>query len=126
MVDRIRLFLALESAIFIVAPLIHFEVILDGYPDREAGTAESIIAVVLLAGLSASLFRPAITRRAGILSQGFALAGTFVGLMLLFTVGPRTTLDLVIHVLMVVVLIAGLIVTVRTPRSVSGRVTSGI
>ena len=62
MVDRIRLFLALESAIFIVAALIHFEVILDGYPDREAGTAESIIAVVLLAGLSASLLRPAITR----------------------------------------------------------------
>jgi hypothetical protein len=82
--------------------------------------------VVLLAGLLASLLRPAITRRAGILSQGFALAGTFVGLTLLFTVGPRTTLDLVIHVLMVVVLITGLIVTVRTPRSVSGRVTSGI
>ncbi|HEX2403144.1 MAG TPA: hypothetical protein VHM29_00465 [Acidimicrobiia bacterium] len=39
---------------------------------------------------------------------------------------PRTTLDVFIHLLMLVVLVAGLIVTVRTPRSVSGRVTSGI
>jgi hypothetical protein len=122
----IRLFLALEAAVFIVAALIHFEVILDGYLDREAGTAESIIAVVLLGGLAASLLRPAVTRRAGIIAQGFALAGTFVGVTLLFTVGPRTTVDVVIHLLMVVVLLVGLIVTVRTPRPVSGRVTSGI
>lgn len=40
--------------------------------------------------------------------------------------GPRTTVDVVIQVLMVALLIAGLIVTVRTPRSVSGRVTLGI
>ena len=48
MVNRIRLFLALEAAIFIMAALIDFEVILDGYLDQEAGTTESIIAVVLL------------------------------------------------------------------------------
>lgn len=126
MVNRIRLFLALEAAIFILAALIHFEVILDGYLDRDAGTAESIIAMVLLGGLSASLLRPAITRRAGIIAQSFALAGTLVGVTLLLTVGPRTTVDVVIHVLMVIVLVVGLIVTVRTPRPVSGRVTSGI
>ena len=126
MVNRIRLLLALQAAIFIVAGLIHFEVILDGYLDREAGTAEGIIAVVLLGGLAASLLRPAVTRRAGIIAEGFALAGTFVGVTLLFTVGPRTTVDVVIHLLMVVVLLVGLIVTVRTPRPVSGRVTSGI
>ena len=90
MVNRIRLFLGLEAAIFIAAALIHFEVVLDGYNDQEAGTAESVIAVVLLAGLLTSLLRPDRTRRAGIIAQGFALAGTFVGLTLLFTVGPRT------------------------------------
>jgi hypothetical protein len=76
-----------------MAALIHFEVILDGYLDREAGTAESIIAVVLLGGLSASLLRFAITRRAGILAQGFALAGTFVGVALLLSWahGPPST-----------------------------------
>ena len=126
MVNRIRLFLALEAAIFIVAALIHFEVIFDGYLDREAGTAESIIALVLLGGLLASMMRPAVTRRAGLIAQVFALAGTFVGVTLLFAVGPRTTLDVFIHLLMVVVLVAGLLVTIRTPRSVSERVTSGI
>jgi hypothetical protein len=126
MVNRIRRFLALEAAIFIVAALIHLEVIVDGYPDREAGTAESIIAVVLVGGLLASMLRPAVTRRAGLITQGFALAGTLIGVTLLFTLGPRTTLDVFIHLLMVVVLVVGLVVTVRIPRFVSGRVTSGI
>ncbi len=119
MVNRIRLFLGLEAAIFIAAALIHFEVVLDGYYDREAGIAESVIAVVLLIGLLTSLLRPAGTRRAGILVQGFALVGTFVGVTLLVTLGPRTTLDIVIHLVMVIVLVIGLIFTVRTPRTVS-------
>ena len=58
MINRIRLFLGLEVAIFIAAALIHFEVVLDGYYDQGAGTAESVIAVVLLAGLLTSLLRP--------------------------------------------------------------------
>ena len=128
MINRIRLFLGLEAAIFIAAALIHFEVVLDGYGyyDQGAGTAESIIAVVLLAGLLTSFLRPAVTRRAGIVAQGFALVGTFVGVTLLLTVGPRTTLDIVIHLVMVVVLVIGLVATLRAPRTVSGRVTMGI
>jgi hypothetical protein len=126
MINRIRLFLGLEAAIFIAAALIHFEVVLDGYYDQGAGTAESIIAVVLLAGLLTSFLRPAVTRRAGIVAQGFALVGTFVGVTLLLTVGPRTTLDIVIHLVMVVVLVIGLVATLRAPRTVSGRVTMGI
>ena len=97
MVNRIRLFLGLEAAVFIAAALIHFGVVLDGYNDQEAGTAESVIAIVLLAGLLTSLLRPDWTRRAGILVQGFALVGTFVGLTLLITLGPRTLLDISIH-----------------------------
>jgi hypothetical protein len=126
MINRIRLLLGLEAAIFIAAALIHFEVLLDGYYDQGAGIAESVIAVVLLAGLLTSLVRPAATRRAGIIAQGFALVGTFVGVTLLLTVGPRTTLDIVIHLVMVIVLVTGLITTVRAPRTVSGRVTTGI
>jgi len=70
----------LEAAVFIAAALIHFGVVMDGYNDQEAGTAESVLAIVLLAGLLTSLLRPDWTRRAGILVQGFALVGTFVGL----------------------------------------------
>jgi hypothetical protein len=72
--------LGLEAAVFIAAALIHFGVVMDGYNDQEAGTAESVLAIVLLAGLLTSLLRPDWTRRAGILVQGFALVGTFVGL----------------------------------------------
>ena len=120
MVNRIRLFLGLEAAVFIAAALIHFGVVLDGYNDQEAGTAESVIAIVLLAGLLTSLLRPDWTRRAGILVQGFALVGTFVGLTLLVTLGPRTVLDIAIHVVMVVLLVIGLIVTVRAPATFQG------
>jgi len=125
MTNRIRLFLGLEAAIFIVAALIHFEVLVDGYYDREAGIAEGVIAGALLAGLLTSLLRADMTGRAGLIAQGFALAGTFVGLTLLLTVGPRTTLDLVIHLVMVLVLVIGLVTTVRAP-TVSGPLTTGI
>jgi hypothetical protein len=126
MVNRVRLFLGLEAAIFIAAALIHFEVLLDGYHDREAGIAESVIAAALLAGLLTSLLRPTATRRADIIVQGFALAGTFVGVTLLLAVGPRTTLDIVIHLVMVIVLVIGLLFTVRASRTVSERVATGI
>ena len=120
MVNRIRLFLGLEAAVFIAAALIHFGIVMDGYNDREAGIAESVIAIVLLAGLLTSLLRPDWTRRAGILVQGFALVGTFVGLTLLITLGPRTLLDISIHVVMVALLVIGLIVTVGAPTTFQG------
>ena len=119
MTQRIRFFLGLEILIFLTAALIHFEVLFDGHRDREAGIAESVIAVVLLAGLVLSLVRPASTRTAGVAAQGFALLGTFVGLTLLFVVGPRTVLDVVIHVAMVVVLIVGLVFTFRAAPGLS-------
>jgi len=40
--------------------------------------------------------------------------------------GPRTALDIVIHLVMVIVLVVGLIITVRAPRTVSEQVTTGI
>jgi len=119
MTQRIRLFLGLEILIFLAAALTHFEILFDGYSDSAAAIAESVIAGVLLAGLILSRIRPASTRSVGIAVQGFALLGTFVGLTLLFVVGPRTILDVTFHVLMVVVLIVGLIVTIRVPRGLS-------
>ncbi|MGH8872393.1 MAG: hypothetical protein ACRDWS_10490 [Acidimicrobiia bacterium] len=119
MTRRIRSFLGLQVLIFLLAALTHFEVLFDGYPDREAGIAESVIGGVLLAGLALTWIRPGwAARTTGILVQGFALLGTFVGVTLLFVVGPRTTLDLVIHLVMVLVLIIGLVVTMRAPSRV--------
>ncbi|MGH8952025.1 MAG: hypothetical protein ACRDX9_11425 [Acidimicrobiia bacterium] len=118
MIQQIRFFLGLEVLIFLSAALIHFDVLLGGYPDRSAGIAESVIAGVLLLGLIISLARPPSTRAAGLAAQIFALLGTFVGVTLLFVVGPRTTVDIVIHLVMVLALIAGLVVTARSPATV--------
>lgn len=115
--SRIRLWLGMESAIFFVAALIHFEVLADGYPDRDAGIAEMVIGVVLLAGLIYTFLAPDRARTTALIVQGIALGGTFVGLTLLVTVGPATGLDIAIHVVMVVVLVAGLLITGRERAS---------
>ena len=49
--QKIRLFLLLEASTFLAAALIHSGIVVDGYEHREAGVAESVIGVVLLAGL---------------------------------------------------------------------------
>lgn len=103
----------MEATIFGVASLIHFEVLFDGYRDNGAGIAEGVIAAVLVVGYGLTLAFPERARVIGIAAQTFALLGTFVGLTLLVVVGPRTTLDVAIHVVMVAVVGLGLIVTVR-------------
>jgi hypothetical protein len=119
--QRIRTFLLIEAVAFVVAALVHFGVLLDRYEHDRARIAESIIAVVLLAGLAVSWMRPALTKDAGIAAQGFALLGTCVGLFTIAVgVGPRTVLDVVYHTIVVAVLIWGLTAAWRTPASKLG------
>ena len=113
----VRIFLLAQAAIFVVAVSIHFGWQFTGYQHRAAGTAESIIACVLITGLLLTWSRWA--RVAAIAAQSF---GVLVGLFTIAVgVGPRTALDLAIHALMLVVLIAGLVVTVKRP----GRAPAG-
>src|SRR5438128_2240614 len=51
MTQKIRLFMLLDGAAFASAALTHFGVLIDGYEHQKAGAAESVIAIVLLAGL---------------------------------------------------------------------------
>jgi hypothetical protein len=51
---------------FSVAALIHFGFLIDGYQHHKAGTAESVIALVLFVGLALSWIRPASTRTFGL------------------------------------------------------------
>jgi hypothetical protein len=107
--QTIRVFLAVEAGSFIMAALVHFGVLTTGYEHQAAGTAESVIGVVLLAGLGATWLWPYLARTAGLAAQGFALLGTGVGLFTIaIGVGPRTVPDIVYHVCIVVLLIAGL------------------
>jgi hypothetical protein len=120
--EWIRTFLLVQAVTFLLAATFHFGVLVQGHEDPRAGIPESVIASVLLAGLIATWFRPAAIRRFGLAAQGFALAGTFVGLFVIaIGVGPRTVPDIVIHAIMVAELVAGLTVTYRVhlkkPRS---------
>lgn len=116
MIGRVRLFLLIEAIAFALAAMVHFGVLIHGYEHDKARIAESIIALVLLAGLAVSLLRPSLTREAALVAQGFALLGTFVGLFTIAVgVGPRTVPDVIYHVAIIIVLIFGLITVNRTP-----------
>jgi hypothetical protein len=107
--DRIRTFLLVEGAAFATAASVHFGIRLDGYQHRQAGIAESVIALALLLVLVLSWTRLASTRTAGLVAQGFALLGTLVGILTIaIGVGPRTPPDMAYHVGVVAVLVRGL------------------
>src|SRR5207245_2049829 len=112
----IRFFLLFEAATYVGAALAHFGIFVTGYEHRAAGTAESVIAGVLLIGWVATWAGPTFSRGIGLATQTFALLGTFVGLFtIVIGVGPRTVPDLAYHVSIVAVLISGLVVAKRTP-----------
>ena len=111
----IQIFLAVQAAVFAFAAGAHFGLFGDR-DDAAAGTAESVIAIVLVAGLLPSLVNPASTRTSALAAQGFALLGTLVGFTLVLTVGPTTTFDVTMHSIMLALLVVGLAVTYHHPR----------
>lgn len=114
--SAIRLFLLFEAATFVAAAQVHYGILIHGYEHQEAGVAESVIAVVLLAGLAATWVGTGWTRRIGIAAQAFALLGTLVGVFTIAVgIGPRTVPDIAYHVAIVAVLVWGLIVARRAP-----------
>lgn len=105
----IRALLAVEAASFLLAAAVHSGVLFGGYEHYEAMLAESAIGVVLLGGLTIIRVRPYSTFSIATGVQTFALLGTFVGLWTIIVgIGPRTVPDVVYHVLIVIVLVAGL------------------
>jgi hypothetical protein len=112
----LRLLLLFEAATFVVAAVIHFGGLLDGYEHYKAGTAESVLAVVLLAGLALTS-RSAWARQAVVGAQAFAILGVFVGLFTIAVgVGPRTALDIGYHVGILIVLLVGVAIALRGPE----------
>jgi hypothetical protein len=87
---------------------------MDGYQHRQAGTAESVIGIVLFIGLVLTWIRPVSTRGISVAVQAFALLGTLVGIFtLVIGVGPRTAPDILYHVCIVIALVSGLIVAAQ-------------
>ena len=113
MVGTMRTFLALEALTFTVSARAHLFV--EGYRHREAGIAESVIAFVLLIALMLT-WVDAWARRAAIGAQAFALLGTLVGLVTIaIGVGPQSVVDIIYHVGIVGVLIAGITLAYGVP-----------
>jgi hypothetical protein len=122
MTKVIRLFVFFEGVAFIAAALTHFGVLIGGYEHHKAGTAESVIGIVLLVGLVLTWIRPQSTRGIGLAVQAFALLGTLVGIFTIaIGVGPRTAADIAYHVSIVVVLVCGLVVTARARTGSTAR-----
>lgn len=114
MTKTIRRFLLVEAAAFVVAALIHSGRLIGGYEHRQASTAESVIATVLLIALASTWLRPGTTPVIGLIAQVFALVGTLVGMLTIaIGIGPRSTPDVVYHIGMVGVLLWGAIVAAR-------------
>jgi hypothetical protein len=118
MKKTIRGFVLFECVAFMAAALTHFGVLVRGYEHHKAGTAESVIALVLLVGLLLTLIRPQSMRGIGLAVQGFALVGTLVGIFtIVIGIGPRTIPDITYHILIVAVLVWGLVTTSRARQS---------
>lgn len=118
MPHRLRWYLAVAATTFAVAALVHRGILLRGYQHPRAFIAESIIAAVLFAGLIVSLVVPRWTRIAALVALGFALLGIIAGLIAITAgVGPQSTPDLVYHILIVLLLAAGLAEAARQPQS---------
>jgi CHASE2 domain-containing sensor protein len=117
-VRAIRAFLLFEAASFLTAASIHLGGIVDGYGHTKAGTAETVIAVVLVVGLVLTWSRSPGARQAAVGAQGFAILGVCVGLFTIAVgVGPRTVPDVAYHVAILGVLLAGLALAARGPST---------
>jgi hypothetical protein len=113
---RVRGFLLLQIAIFLALVSIHFGLLIGGYRHRNAGTAESVIAAALVAGLLLTWTPPPWSRRAATAAQSFGILGVLAGLFTIaLGIGPRTTLDLALNAALLLTLIAGLAITLRKP-----------
>jgi hypothetical protein len=103
-----RALLLFEASTFVVAAAVHYGALFDGYDHLKAGIAETVIAVVLVAGLLCTWMPTPWPRNAAMGSQAFAAFGVLVGLFTIAVgVGPRTVADVVYHLGIFAVLVAG-------------------
>jgi hypothetical protein len=108
------MFLLVEAVSFGAAALLHAGLLTRAFEHHQAAVAETVIAVVLAAGLAGGLMAPRWPRAFALAAQGFALLGTFVGIvMIAIGVGPQSSLDLMLHAGFVTVLVTGLTVVAR-------------
>ena len=109
---RVRRFLLLQIAILLSMVSIHFGLLIGGYRHRSAGTAELVIAAVLVAGLLLTWTPRPWSRRSATAVQSFGTLGVLAGLSTIaIGIGPRTMLDFTLNAALLLTLIVGLAIT---------------
>ena len=109
-----RAWMLVEALTLGVASTVHAGRLVAGHAHPQARIAEAVIATVLVLASVETWLRPAHARPAAIFGQGFALAGTLVGLFtIVLGIGPRTVPDVVYHALLLAMLATGLTLAVR-------------
>ena len=117
---RLRGFLLAEAGLLVAASLVHSGLVLQGHAHSQARIAEAVIAAVLLAAWALSLAWPGRTRKLALLAQAFALIGTLVGVFTIAVgIGPQSAPDVVFHIALVLLLLAGLRFARRARRAVA-------
>lgn len=121
---QMKVLLLIEALIFAFAASVHRGWTIAGYEHASAATAEGTVAAILMVGFVLSPAVPTLSRWAGLMAQGLALAGTMIGVfVVIIGVGPQTAPDVICHAVMIVVLaygIARLMPSAKCAQQLSG------
>jgi hypothetical protein len=121
-IRRVAALMVFEAATLAVASGLHLAGSVQGrsapFNGDQAGIAEAIIGVVLVAGAVVMFRAPSVARTVGLAATGFAIAGFLVGLN--FTTRGGHVPDIAYHVIMLPVLVGGFIALLRA-GSTTGR-----
>lgn len=117
--STLRTLLFLEAASLLVAAFLHVGLLTSSPPD-DAAMYEAGIAVILAVGLAITKVRPGHARITGLVVQAIALVGASIGTYAtLRGIGPNSPLDIVYHVALIALIVAGLAVAWRLPANAS-------
>jgi hypothetical protein len=107
-------YLMVEVVMFAFAAMAHGGLLMTGHEFPKAATAETVIAVLLGAGLIMSLVSPPHTRTVALITQGLALLGVVTGLIFIAVgSGPRSLANLLVFGIMLLTLAFGFAVAKR-------------
>jgi hypothetical protein len=121
---RFAIVMLVEAAAFGVASYLHLDgriplgfTTITGEHFSRASVPEAVIGAVLAVGAVVVAVVPAQARTAALGATGFAAVGVLVGLGFVLTSSrPHVAADLAYHLTMLLVLLAGFVVLVRTGR----------
>jgi hypothetical protein len=115
MTRTLRWILGVGALSLLGAAALHAGIVIPG-PLDQAALYETGVAAVLLVGIGLTFVGPAWARWGGLAATVLALAGATIGLyMALRGFAPNTVLDIVYHVALLALLLAGIVVAWRVP-----------